>query len=169
MCPLFPKWTLPTSPLLPSAALQLPGPSTGALYQGAWCPSLPSLEAEARAQEQCQAPEHHPTLGAGLVGSQAAGLLCPPCHGLWLSPASPWKPRGDHLWEEWLELLQAPSSQGCQASRGTGRAGIFSRSFCSCCLLLAVSHCEWQGSTLTKGHQEFNRATTQLLGGAAGD
>lgn len=32
-----------------------------------------------------------------------------------------------------------------------------------------MSHCEWQCSTLAEGHQEFNRATTQLLGGAAGD
>lgn len=32
-----------------------------------------------------------------------------------------------------------------------------------------MSHCEWQCSALAEGHQEFNRATTQLLGGAAGD
>lgn len=59
--------------------------------------------------------------------------------------------------------------QGCRASSGMGGAGIFSHSFCSCCLLLAVSHCEWRCSTLAKGHQEFNRAATQLLGAAAGD
>lgn len=32
-----------------------------------------------------------------------------------------------------------------------------------------MSHCEWQCSALAEGHQEFNRATTQLLGGAAAD
>lgn len=51
----------------------LAGHSTGALYKGS--PSSPSRRAEARAQE-CQVLEHHPLLGAGLLGSQA------PCHGL---------------------------------------------------------------------------------------
>lgn len=61
-----------------------------------------------------------------------------------------------------------PAPRGCQAAQGRRGTGIFRRSFCSC-LLLAMSHCEWQCSALAEGHQEFNRATTQVLGGAAGD
>lgn len=95
---------------------------------------------------------------SGLNGSGCAHLL-----------RAPGKAEESRLRSRGWSSCKHPAPKGCPARQGRCGVGIFRHSFCSRCLLLAVSHCEWQCSALTEGHQEFNRATTQLLGGAAGD